>query len=188
MAGCPGVEGNGLAPMQHLSRRRMLATGLPHSHLSISQLCMKSLQSMHRSAWRNLSMSWIVAAACVCTATIRRAFRAQGIVRLKATRQISPMANEDPKRYGYTAAYRREDVTFHSTNMTDPNGSWSLTCSSALQASEACARIPGPLPFRAGLPPLHRCWHLCTTGPENWHRYHGHGLSMPCSHQAGLPA
>jgi hypothetical protein len=34
----------------------------------------------------------------VCTATIRRTLRAQGIVRLKATRRLSPTADKGPKR------------------------------------------------------------------------------------------
>jgi putative transposase len=60
----------------------------------------------------------------VCTATIRRALRAQGVVRLKATRRVSPTADKGPKRYGYTAAHRREDVPFYSTNLTDAE--WDL--------------------------------------------------------------
>jgi len=60
----------------------------------------------------------------VCTATIRRALRAQGIVRLKATRRVSQTADKGPKRYGYTAAHRREDVPFYSTNLTDAE--WDL--------------------------------------------------------------
>lgn len=60
----------------------------------------------------------------VCTATIRRTLRAQGIVRLKATRRVSPTADKGPKRYGYTAAHRREDVPLYSTNLTDAE--WDL--------------------------------------------------------------
>jgi putative transposase len=60
----------------------------------------------------------------VCTATIRRALRAQGVVRLKATRRVSPTADKGPKRYGYTAAQRREDVPFYSTKLTDAK--WDL--------------------------------------------------------------
>lgn len=60
----------------------------------------------------------------VCTATIRRTLRAQGIVRLKATRRVSPTADKGPKRYGYTAAHRREDVPLYSTNLT--NAEWDL--------------------------------------------------------------
>lgn len=60
----------------------------------------------------------------VCTATIRRALRAQGIVRFKATRRVSPTADKGPKHYGYTAAHRREDVPFYSTNLTDAE--WDL--------------------------------------------------------------
>lgn len=36
----------------------------------------------------------------------------------KATRRVLQPAEKVPKRYGYTAAYRREDVPFHSTNLT----------------------------------------------------------------------
>ena len=61
---------------------------------------------------------------CVCTATIQRTSRAHGIVRLKATRQVSPIADKGPKRYGYTAAHRREDVPLYSTNLTDAH--WDL--------------------------------------------------------------
>ncbi|WP_075790650.1 IS5 family transposase [Massilia putida] len=60
----------------------------------------------------------------VCTATIRRALRAEGIVRLKAARRVSPTADKGPKRYGYTEAHRREDVPFYSTNLTDAE--WEL--------------------------------------------------------------
>lgn len=60
----------------------------------------------------------------VCEATIRRALRAEGIVRLKAKRRVSPTADKGPKRYGYTAAHRREDVPFYSTNLTDAE--WDL--------------------------------------------------------------
>lgn len=61
---------------------------------------------------------------CVCTATIRRALRAQGIVRLKPTRRVSPTADKGPKRYGYTAAHRREDVPYYSTSLTEAE--WDL--------------------------------------------------------------
>jgi putative transposase len=60
----------------------------------------------------------------VCEATIRRALRAEGIVRLKAKRRVFPTADTGPKRYGYTAAHRREDVPFYSTNLTDAE--WDL--------------------------------------------------------------
>lgn len=60
----------------------------------------------------------------VCEATIRRALRAEGIVRLKAKRRVYPTADKGPKRYGYTAAHRREDVPFYSTNLTDAE--WDL--------------------------------------------------------------
>lgn len=57
----------------------------------------------------------------VCTATIRirRALRAEGIVRLKAARRVSPPADKEPKRYVYTETHRLEDVPFYSTDLTD---------------------------------------------------------------------
>lgn len=60
----------------------------------------------------------------VCTATIRRALRVHGIVRLKATRRVFPTADKGPKRYGYTAAHRREDSPFYNTDLTDAE--WDL--------------------------------------------------------------
>jgi putative transposase len=60
----------------------------------------------------------------VCEATIRRALRAEGIVRLKAKRRVFPTADKGPRHYGYTAAHRREDVPFYSTNLTDAE--WDL--------------------------------------------------------------
>jgi putative transposase len=60
----------------------------------------------------------------VCEATIRRALRAQGIVRLKPTRRVYPTATKGVKRYGYTAAHRREDIPSYSTNLTDAE--WDL--------------------------------------------------------------
>lgn len=60
----------------------------------------------------------------VCEATIRRALRAQGIVRVKAKRRVYPTADKGPKRYGYTPAHRREDVPLYSTNLTDAE--WEL--------------------------------------------------------------
>jgi transposase len=61
----------------------------------------------------------------VCAATIRRALRAEGIVRLKPVRRVhaTPPAKA-AKRYGYTAAHRREDVSPYGTNLTDAE--WEL--------------------------------------------------------------
>ena len=59
----------------------------------------------------------------VCAATIRRALREQGIVRLKPVRRAYTAA-KPAKRYGYTAAHRREDVHPYSTNLTDAE--WDL--------------------------------------------------------------
>ena len=60
---------------------------------------------------------------CVCTATIRSALRAQCIVRLKPVRRAYTAA-KPAKRYGYTAAHRREDVHPYSTSLTDAE--WDL--------------------------------------------------------------
>jgi len=59
----------------------------------------------------------------VCDATIRRTLRAQGIVRIKPVRRVYT-ASKAAKRYGYTAAHRREDVPPYSTNLTDAE--WEL--------------------------------------------------------------
>jgi transposase len=59
----------------------------------------------------------------VCTATIRRALRALGIVRCKPVRRAYTAA-KPAKRYGYTAAHRREDIHPYSTNLT--NAEWDL--------------------------------------------------------------
>ena len=56
----------------------------------------------------------------VCDATIRRALRAQGIVRLKRVRRgVRGSPGKSAKRYGYTAAHRRGDVSPYSTNLMD---------------------------------------------------------------------
>lgn len=60
----------------------------------------------------------------VCTATIRRALRAHGIVRLEPIRRVFTTAAKGPKRYGYTAEHWREDVPTYSTNLTDAE--WEL--------------------------------------------------------------
>lgn len=52
----------------------------------------------------------------VCEATIRRALRAEGIVRLQAKRRVSPAVDKGPKRYGYTAPIGEK--TFLSTAPT----------------------------------------------------------------------
>ena len=59
----------------------------------------------------------------VCDATIRSALRAQGIVRIKPVRRAFT-ATKAVKRYGYTAAHRRENVPPYSTNLTDAE--WEL--------------------------------------------------------------
>jgi putative transposase len=60
----------------------------------------------------------------VCEATIRRALRPEGIVRLKAKRRVYPTVDKGPKRYGYTATHRRGDVRSYGTNLTDAK--WDL--------------------------------------------------------------
>ena len=70
----------------------------------------------------------------VCAATIRRALRAQGIVRLKPARKPFAGRAEGAKRYGYTAAHRREDVSPYSTNLTDAE--WELV-------ADLFERVPG---------------------------------------------
>jgi transposase len=70
----------------------------------------------------------------VCDATIRRALRAQGIVRLKPVRRAHAERAAGAKRYGYTAAHRREDISPYSTNLTDAE--WELV-------ADLFERIPG---------------------------------------------
>jgi len=70
----------------------------------------------------------------VCDATIRRALRAQGIVRLKPVRRACTERAEGAKRYGYTAAHRREDISPYSTNLTDAE--WELV-------ADLFERVPG---------------------------------------------
>ena len=60
----------------------------------------------------------------VCAATIRRALRALGAVRLKTLRRKVTVRAEGAKRYGYTAAHRREAISPCSTNLTDAE--WEL--------------------------------------------------------------
>jgi transposase len=59
----------------------------------------------------------------VCDATIRSALRAQGIIRLKPVKRAYT-ATKAAKRYGYTAAHRRENVPPYSTSLTDAE--WEL--------------------------------------------------------------
>lgn len=70
----------------------------------------------------------------VCDATIRRALRAQGIVRLKPVRRAYADRAEGAKRYGYTAAHRRDDISPYSTNLTDAE--WELV-------ADLFERVPG---------------------------------------------
>lgn len=70
----------------------------------------------------------------VCDATIWRALRAQGIVRLKPVRRAHAERAEGAKRYGYTAAHRREDISPYSTNLTDAE--WELV-------ADLFKRVPG---------------------------------------------
>jgi putative transposase len=70
----------------------------------------------------------------VCDATIRRALRAQGVVRIKPVRRACTERAEGAKRYGYTAAHRREDISPYSTNLTDAE--WELV-------ADLFERLPG---------------------------------------------
>ena len=70
----------------------------------------------------------------VCAATIRRVLRAQGIVRLKPVRRAYAERAEGAKRYGYTAAHRREDISPYSTNLTEAE--WELV-------ADLFERVPG---------------------------------------------
>lgn len=70
----------------------------------------------------------------VCDATIRRALRAQGIVRLKPVRRACTERAEGAKRYDYKAAHRREDISPYSTNLTDAE--WELV-------ADLFERLPG---------------------------------------------
>jgi len=69
-----------------------------------------------------------------CDAIVRRALRAQGIVRLKPVRRAYVKRAEGAKRYGYTAAHRREDISPYSTNLTDAE--WELV-------ADLFERVPG---------------------------------------------
>ncbi len=60
----------------------------------------------------------------VCAATIRRALRALGVARLKPLCRTGAVCAEATKRYGYTAAHRREAILPYSTNLTDAE--WEL--------------------------------------------------------------
>lgn len=64
-----------------------------------------------------------------------------------------------PKRYGYTAAHRREDMSPHSTNLTDAE--WDLV-------ADFFERSPG----QRGTPP--------TTGGGSWCMllYSAHGMRL----------
>jgi putative transposase len=70
----------------------------------------------------------------VCDATIRRTLRAQGIVRLKPVRRAYVERAKGAKRYGYTAAHRRDDISPYSTNLTDAE--WELV-------ADLFERVPG---------------------------------------------
>ncbi|SHI99035.1 Transposase, partial [Pseudomonas luteola] len=70
-----------------------------------------SLDEIANELYRRIGLS-------VCTATIRRRLRAHGIVRLKTKRRPYTPAQAG-KRYGYTQAHRREQLTPYSTDLTD---------------------------------------------------------------------
>lgn len=92
---------------QHILLLREIVARMPHATLDELAAEIDHLGGVH-----------------VCTATIRRALRAQGIVRTMPARQargepvepVAPVAVS--KRYGYTAAHRREAGQY-STDLTD---------------------------------------------------------------------
>lgn len=87
-------------------------------HDIVTERAQASLQEIADELYRRCDVR-------VCEATIRRALRAQGIVRLKPVRRAyAATASKGPKRYGYTAAHRRKDVSPYSTNLTDAE--WDL--------------------------------------------------------------
>ena len=73
-------------------------------HDIVTERAQASLQEIADELYRRCDVR-------VCDVTIRRALRAQGIVRLKPVgRAYAATASKGPKRYGYTAAHRREDA------------------------------------------------------------------------------
>ena len=62
----------------------------------------------------------------MCAATIRRSLRGLGIVPttvpIAAPQKVAP--DKSAKRYGYTAAHRRDERQRYSTDLTDPE--WAL--------------------------------------------------------------
>ena len=107
----PSVHAGGRPPAlkpQHIAALHDILT--EHAQASLQEIA----DELHRRC-----------GARVCAATIRRALRAQGIVRLKSVQRVftrSPA--KGTKRYGYTAAHRREDISPYSTNLTDAE--WDL--------------------------------------------------------------
>jgi putative transposase len=82
----------------------------------------------------------------VCIATIRRLLRAQGIVRLMPERRTLNACVPDqakPRRYGYTAAHRREADAHYRTDLTDAE--WLLVS----DLFELLASCEGMIEFRA---------------------------------------
>jgi putative transposase len=111
---------DGSAPSVHPGGRR---PALKPEHIAVlhdivPERAQASLQEIADELYRRCEVR-------VCDATIRRALRAQGIVRIKPVRRAyAATASKGPKRYGYTAAHRREDVSPYSTNLTDAE--WEL--------------------------------------------------------------
>nr|WP_230681184.1 hypothetical protein [Paracidovorax cattleyae] len=97
---------------QHILLLREIVSRMPHATLDELAAELGHLGGVH-----------------VCTATIRRTLRAQGVVRSMPARQarsesvkpVAPVAVA--KRHGYTAAHRRETGQY-STDLTDTE--WSL--------------------------------------------------------------
>lgn len=95
-------------------------------------LCTKSWQSTRRRAWQKLPMSLIAVAACVSAQRQSGTLRAQGIIRLRATRRVSPTADKVP----------RKTPKWHSSIQISPvgrvaTGQFSATESSYSTVSEA---------------------------------------------------
>jgi transposase len=74
-------------------------------HDIVAERAQASLQGIADELYQRCGM-------LVFDATIRRALRSQGLVRLKPVRRAyAAAAAKGPERYGYTAAHRREDVS-----------------------------------------------------------------------------
>jgi hypothetical protein len=111
-----------------------------------------------------------------CAATIRRALLAQGIIRLKAVCKVYAGRAEGAKRYGYTAAHRREDVAPYSTNLIDAE--WELV-------AHLFERVPG----QRGTPvhysrrdPVNASTCCARTAPGDFYPIHSHRGKLSTKH------